>query len=40
LKHKITEVARQLTMKEEEIMALKVRFKEERFGLEGDKKQL
>lgn len=40
LKYKITEVARQLTQKEEEIMSIKVKFKEERQSLEVDKKRL
>jgi hypothetical protein len=38
LKHKIGEVGRQLTLKEEEIMNVKKRFKEERGTLETDKK--
>ena len=40
LKHKITEVSRQLTVKEEEIMNVKKRFKEEKVLLEQDKKRL
>lgn len=40
LKHKIFEVTRQLTLKEEEIMNIKKRFKEERVMLESDKKRL
>jgi hypothetical protein len=40
LKHKIQEVARQLTQKEEEIMQIKIKFKEERQQLEGEKKKL
>ena len=40
LKHKITEVSRQLTLKEEEIMSVKKRFKEEKVLLEQDKKRL
>lgn len=40
LKHKIGEVGRQLTLKEEEIMNVKKRFKEERSTLEMDKKRL
>lgn len=40
LKHKIFEVSRQLTLKEEEIMNVKKRFKEERVLLETDKKKL
>jgi hypothetical protein len=40
LKHKIMEVTRQLTLKEEEIMNIKKRFKEERVMLETDKKRL
>jgi chromosome segregation ATPase len=40
LKHKIAEVSRQLTMKEEEVMNVKKRFKEERNTLENDKKRL
>lgn len=34
------EVSRQLTSKEEEIMNIKVKFKEERVGLENEKKRL
>lgn len=34
LKHKIQEVTRQLTLKEEEIMNVKKRFKEEKVMLE------
>ena len=34
------EVSRQLTAKEEEIMAIKTKFKEERISLENDKKRL
>jgi len=40
LKQKIAEVSRQLTLKEEEIMNVKKRFKEERTVLEMDKKRL
>lgn len=40
LKHKIQEVARQLTQKEEEIMQIKIKFKDERMQLEGEKKKL
>lgn len=40
LKHKISEVSRQLTLKEEEVMNVKKRFKEERTTLETDKKRL
>ena len=40
LKHKIQEVSRQLGAKEEEIISIKRRFKEEKFGLENDKKTL
>ena len=40
LKQKIAEVSRQLTLKEEEIMNVKKRFKEERTTLEMDKKKL
>jgi hypothetical protein len=40
LKHKIAEVSRQLTVKEEEVVNVKKRFKEERFTLEADKKKL
>ena len=40
LKHKIAEVSRQLTVKEEEVVAVKKRFKEERMALEADKKRL
>ena len=40
LKHKISEVSRQLTVKEEEVVNVKKRFKEERFALEADKKKL
>ena len=40
LKYKINEVARQLTLKEEEIMAIKKKFQEERLNLETDKKRL
>lgn len=40
LKHKIQEVTRQLTLKEEEIMNVKKRFKEEKVLLEQDKKRL
>ena len=40
LKTKISEVSRQLTLKEEEIMNVKKRFKEERNTLEMDKKRL
>lgn len=39
LKYKIHEVSRQLTAKEEEIMQLKVKFKDERTLLENDKKK-
>jgi len=34
LKHKIAEVSRQLTVKEEEVVNVKKRFKEERLTLE------
>ena len=40
LKHKISEVSRQLTVKEEEVVNIKKRFKEERLTLEADKKKL
>lgn len=40
MKHKIQEVSRQLTAKEEEIINVKRRFKEERTCLEQDKKSL
>jgi hypothetical protein len=40
LKHKISEVGRQLTVKEEEVLNVKKRFKEERQTLEADKKRL
>lgn len=40
LKYKIQEVARQLTHKEEEILNIKMKFKEERQNLEMDKKRL
>lgn len=40
LKHKIQEVARQLTQKEEEILSIKIKFKDERLNLENDKKRL
>jgi len=40
LKSKISEVSRQLTSKEEEIMSIKKKFKEERVQLETDKKRL
>ena len=40
LKHKIAEVSRQLTVKEEEVVNVKKRFKEERLSLEQDKKKL
>ena len=40
LKHKIAEVSRQLTLKEEEVMNVKKRFKEERTQIEMDKKRL
>jgi hypothetical protein len=40
LKQKISEVGRQLTLKEEEVMNVKKRFKEERTTLEMDKKKL
>lgn len=40
LKHKISEVGRQLTVKEEEVLNVKKRFKEERQALEADKKRL
>lgn len=40
LKHKIQEVSRQLTVKEEEIISIKKRFKEEKVHLEQDKKRL
>lgn len=39
LKHKISEVSRQLTVKEEEVVNVKKRFKEERTALEQDKKK-
>jgi len=37
---KIIEVSRQLTSKEEEIIAIKKKFKEERVMLENDKKRM
>ena len=40
LKSKILEVSRQLTSKEEEILNIKKKFKEERVLLENDKKRL
>lgn len=40
LKHKITEASRQLTLKEEEIMNIKKKFKEEKVTLETEKKRL
>jgi hypothetical protein len=40
LKHKIQEASRQLTLKEEEIMIIKKKFKEEKVGLETEKKRL
>ena len=40
LKNKIAEVSRQLTLKEEEVLNVKKRFKEERTTLEMDKKRL
>ena len=40
LKQRINEVGRQLTVKEEEVMTVKKRFKEERTALETDKKRL
>lgn len=40
LKQKISEVSRQLTVKEEEVVNVKKRFKEERQTLENDKKKL
>ena len=40
LKSKILEVSRQLTSKEEEILNIKKKFKEERVLLESDKKRL
>jgi centrosomal protein CEP120 len=40
LKSKIAEVGRTLTLKEEEILNVKKRFKEERLTLEQDKKRL
>ena len=40
LKHKIQEAGRQLTLKEEEIMNIKKKFKEEKVSLESDKKRL
>ena len=40
LKGKILEVSRQLTSKEEEILTIKKKFKEERVQLEADKKKL
>ena len=39
LKHKIQEVSRQLATKEEEIVTIKKKFKEERMILEQDKKR-
>ena len=40
LKGKIIEVSRQLTSKEEEILSIKKKFKEERVTMENDKKRL
>lgn len=40
LKHKIQEVSRQLASKEEEIIAIKKRFKEEKVGMQNEKKTL
>ena len=40
LKGKVAEVSKQLTNKEEEIMSVKKRFKEEKVVLESDKKRL
>ena len=40
LKNKLLEVSRQLTNKEEEILNVKKRFKEEKVMLESDKKRL
>ena len=40
LKHKIAETSRSLILKEEEVMNVKKRFKEERTALEMDKKRL
>ena len=39
LRHKITEVSRQLAGKEEEVLNVKKRFKEEKTALEHDKKK-
>lgn len=39
LKHKIGEVSRQLTVKEEEVVNIKKRYREERTVLEQDKKK-
>jgi DNA-directed RNA polymerase subunit M/transcription elongation factor TFIIS len=39
LKHKIGEVSRQLTVKEEEVVSVKKRYREERTVLEQDKKK-
>lgn len=40
LRAKVAEVSKQLTTKEEEIMSVKKRFKEEKVALEQDKKRL
>jgi hypothetical protein len=40
LKHKINEVSRQLASKEEEIIGIKKRFKEERTIIEHEKKKM
>jgi len=39
LKHKITEVSRSLASKEEEVLNVKKRFKEEKSQLEHEKKR-
>lgn len=40
LKHKVQEISSQLTSKEEEIMTLRQKFKEDKVQLETDKKKL
>ena len=40
LKFKIQETARQITQKEEELLQIKMKFKEERQHLEHDKKRI
>jgi hypothetical protein len=40
LKHKVQEVSRQLTLKEEEIINVKKRFRDEKLSMDNDKKKM